>query len=365
MKRITRFALAVTMLTACMQDSITELNSVSQRPEYIYASFEEDTRVELNAQKKTVWTEGDQIVRIGQDVYDTWIFTGKTGDRSGSFQYNYSASSSYDFDFKGKYYAFYALHNYYGGATFNTGEPAFLYYVKTSQIFKRNTYDPESSAMLGSSDDGKNFTFYNLLGHLRISLTGNKVVEKISLMGNNDEILSGVRYVKFDDFNVGAWYSDFNDVVTLYCNDPVLLTDTPTEFYFTIAPTLFEKGIKVYVYFTDGTIYPISTNKQISIERNTIQPMATVDTSSENVAWQSIKIKHQGNIVAIPLLGGNSNMAGLIYWGDGYMMDIGPTGSYVYDDGLEEHEITIKSQNATILYLSNCDGIKEIDLSEF
>ena len=92
MKRITLFALVVTMLTACMQDSITEPNSVSQRPEYIYASFEEDTRVELNAQKKTVWTEGDRIVRIGQDVYDTWTFTGKTGDRSGSFQYNTSSS---------------------------------------------------------------------------------------------------------------------------------------------------------------------------------------------------------------------------------------------------------------------------------
>ena len=364
MKRITLFALVVTMLTACMQDSITEPNSVSQRPEYIYASFEEDTRVELNAQKKTVWTEGDRIVRIGQDVYDTWTFTGKTGDRSGSFQYNTSSSSTYDFDFNGKYYAFYALHNYFGGATFNTtGEPAFLYYVKTSQIYKHNTYDPESSAMLGSSDDGKNFTFYNLLGHLRLSFTGDKAVEKISLMGNNDEILSGIRYVKFDDFNVAAWYDDVNNVVTLYCNDPVLLTDTPTEFYFTILPTTFQNGISVTVNFTDGTVFPKSTTKSITVNRNTIQPMKCFDTGE--IVWQTVSILHTGSKIYTPHIYGSSALSGYIYWGDDYMSDINSVPSYVYDDGKESHTVTIKSMGASIIEIDNCQGISEIDLTNF
>ena len=353
------------MLTACMQDSITEPNSVSQRPEYIYASFEEDTRVELNAQKKTVWTEGDRIVRIGQDVYDTWTFTGKTGDRSGSFEFWGTWNYNVDYDFGDKVYALYPYANYYACYYFNdTGEPALIHYVRAEQNYKPNTYDPESNIMLGVSDEGTNFTFCNLMGHLRLSLTGDKCVEKITLCGNRNEVINGLRYFRFSNINEAYWYDMYTTLTTLVCND-VQLTDTPTEFYFTIAPTYFQNGIKVYVYFTDGTVYPISTNKQISIERNTIQPMATVDISSENIVWQNIKIKHQGNSVVIPLLGGSSALAGFIYWGDGYMMDIGPSGSYVYYDGLEEHEITIKSQNATILYLSNCDGISEIDLSEF
>ena len=365
MKRIFLFALLVTMLTACKQDSITEAGNLTQHKEYIYATFEEDTRVELNEKKQTVWTEGDQIVRFGNGVYDVWDFTGKTGDRGGSFEFWGAWNYNVDYDFGDKVYALYPYANYYACYYFNdTGEPALIHYVRAEQNYKPNTYDPASNIMLGVSDEGTNFTFCNLMGHLRLSLTGDKCVEKITLCGNRNEVINGLRYFRFSNINEAYWYDMYTTLTTLVCND-VQLTDTPTEFYFTLAPITFSEGISVNVYFTDGTVYPISTSKAVSIERNTIQPMATVDTSGD-VEWQTILIEHSGSVAATPILYGYTNLVGYTYWGDGFMTPISDvSSSYVYDDGLDKHDITVKSQNATYLYIKSCEGISEIDLSNF
>lgn len=363
MKRIFTFTLLVTMFTACMQDSITEADNKSPKRDYIYATFEEDTRVELNDKKQTVWTEGDQIVRFGNDVYDVWNFTGKTGDRSGSFELWGTWGNSVSYDFGDKIYALYPYANYYACYFFNdTGEPALIHNVRAEQDYKPNTYDPVSNIMLGASDDGKNFVFQNLMGHLRLSLVGDKCVSHITLTGNNNEVINGLRYFRFNNFNESYWYDSLTSTTTLRCNG-VQLTDTPTEFYFTLAPTYFGNGISVEVHFTDGTMYPIRTTKEVLIERNTIQPMATVNTG--NIEWQTITIQHHGDTAYTPMLYGLSNMVSYTYWGDGFMTNNNIGGSYVYSDGLDTHEITIKSQNATYLYLGSCEGISEIDLSNF
>ena len=155
----------------------------------------------------------------------------------------------------------------------------------------------------------------------------------------------------------------YTALTTLVCNG-VQLTDTPTEFYFTLAPTYFASGISVEVFFTDGSMYPISTSNEIVIERNTIQPMATVNTGGE-IEWQTITIKHSGNQAASPVLYGYSNMLSYVYWGDGYMTSDNLSFSYVYGDGLGEHDIVVKSLNSTYLYLNSCEGISEIDLTKF
>lgn len=365
MKRIFIFTLLVTMFTACMQDSITEVDNKSPKQKCIYATFEEDTRVELNEKKQTVWSEGDQIVRFGNGVYDVWNFTGKTGDRGGSFEYGGAWEYSVGYDFGDKIYALYPYANYYACYFFNdTGEPALIHNVRAEQNYKPNTYDPVSNIMLGVSDEGTNFTFRNLMGHLRLSLTGDKCVSHITLTGNNNEVINGLRYFRFNNFNESYWYDSLTSTTTLRCNG-VQLTDTPTEFYFTLAPTYFGNGISVEVHFTDGTMYPIRTTKEVLIERNTIQPMANVNTGNE-IEWQTILIEHSGSVVATPVLYGYTNLVGYTYWGDGFMTPISDVvSSYVYDDGLDKHDITVKSQNATYLYIKSCEGISEIDLSNF
>lgn len=372
MKRFIIITLTAIILASCSKDADTEVIAPNDNTEYIYASFEDEhTRVELNGYKQSVWTKDDMIVRFGNNIHDVWKFEGETGDRSGKFSIYGQFGSYLNFDFEDKVYALYSYDNYLGCGYFSTGEPAIFFNVKATQTYKPNTYDPTSNIMIGTSDDGSNFKFRNAMGYLRISLTGNKEVDHIALMGNNNEVLNGARYIKHDDIDIQEWHSGYDNLTnmtTIYCDNAVQLSDIPTNFYFTIAPTNFTKGISVVVYFTDGTQYPISTSKSIVIERNTIQPMANINTGKE-VEWQVITFKHYGEFFYTPYLFdmyGSLATIGYIDYGDDTQTQIKDSPTYyVYDYIDTEHEITVKTQNVTQLYLSNCTGINEIDLTNF
>lgn len=370
MKRLLICTLLSMIFSACTHDNIDQAYSPSDKPEYIYASIDggETTRVELNSNKQSVWSKEDKIVRLGNNIFDVWSFTGNTGDRSGSFAPT-GLAGSLDYAFGDKYYAFYPYDHFISLAQFANNDLAFCYYVTDVLNYQYKSYDPLSNAMHGIGSDAENFKFKNLMGYLRLSLTGNKKVSYIALSGKNNEVLGGRRYVHQEDIDINGWFEsdEYPNTYTKYinCGDMgIQLTDTPTEFYFTLVPTTFENGIYVEVYFTDGSVYPINTSKRIEITRNTIQPMATINTG-ENSGWQTITIKHHGDIVSAPYLLGGSALTGYIYWGDGYMSDINTVESYIYSDGTHDHEITVKSINANYLYIKSCAGISELDLSNF
>lgn len=366
MKRVLLYVLAATMLAACTRNEIDEINNNSPQQEYVYASFEEDTRVELNDKKQTVWTKDDMFIRLGDNIHDVWQFDGMTGDRGGKFHRYAGFNNTVDHDFGGKYLALYPYVDgiYYGTSIFNNGDLAMLYRVFEEQNYHPNSYDTSSNIMLGIGKDAENFTFRNVMGYLRLSLTGDKKVQSIILEGNNDEILAGIRYIHQEDINIGGWYSDPIYSMTLNCGDGVQLTDQPTDFYFALTPTTFEKGISIEVVFTDGSIFPKSTSKRIAIERNTIQPMTCIATDGGTI-WQSVTISHTGTDITAPQLDGYSSLTGYIYWGDNYMSEINTLISYVYQDAQESHTITIQAQGATLFKMPSCAGVSEIDLTNF
>lgn len=366
MKRVLLYVLAATMLAACTRNEIDEINNNSPQQEYIYASFEDETRVELNDNKQTVWTKDDMFIRLGDNIHDVWQFDGMTGDRGGKFHFWESFETPVDHNFNGKYFALYPYINgiYYGTGFFENGDLAMFYKVFENQDYHPNSYDTSSNIMLGIGKDAENFTFRNVMGYLRLSLTGDKKVQSIILEGNNGEILAGIRYIHQEDINIGGWYSSPVYSMTLNCGDGVQLTDQPTDFYFALTPTTFEKGISIEVVFTDGTIFPKSTSKRIAIERNTIQPMTCIATDGGAI-WQSVTISHTGTDVAAPALFGYSSLTGYIYWGDNYMSEINTLISYVYQDTQESHTITIQAQGATRFTMPSCAGVSEIDLTNF
>jgi len=107
MKRILAFACLVAIAAGCVREEVQEpLESVHT----IYARITGDeTKVQLNSARKTVWTAEDQIIVLGEyDVYNysEWTFDGQTGDRDGSFSLT-SAGKFNDFNFGDKYHAIY------------------------------------------------------------------------------------------------------------------------------------------------------------------------------------------------------------------------------------------------------------------
>ena len=376
MRRFFILTLLAIVVSACTK---TVINEDLLRPDYIpqkgrgetiHATIEEDvqTRVELNANKQTVWTKGDQIVRYGDNVYDVWTFDGNTGDRSGSFSYFGEWTQKPEYDFSGKYFAFYPYSNYFGRGSFSDGSIAVFFDVPAEQTYHYNSYDPNSNAMLGIGRNETNFRFKNLMGYLRISLTGDKRVKSITLDGNNDEVLSGLRYISLENIELANWYSDESYSKVINCGNGVQLTDEPTQFYFSLVPVVFEKGLNITISFTDGTTYAKSTSARVDIARNTIQPMTTIDTNAE-VEWQTATLKHSGERIYAPYVldASSSHLTfGYVYWGDNVITALKNVMEYyTYDDGKSSHSVTIKTQNATQLYLSSCAGISEIDLTNF
>lgn len=351
---------------ACTENNIDEPSQDNSTTRRIYATitpFEEGgTRIELNDKLQTTWTAGDRIATFYNGISQLWGFEGNTGDRSGSFAHITDvnpASELIEFD---RYYALiYHAHMYYPGY-YNDYSPAFRITMPEVQSYKMGSYSLNSNIMLGSSDDGVNYSFKNVFAYLSLSLTGSKSVKSITLRGHNGEYLTGLVIV-----NTNCQITDFkeyNTELTLDCGDGVQLTDEPTNFYIVLPPTTFSNGFTVNTIFTDGTVYPKSTSKSVTLERNTIQPMATIDSDSD-VNWQTITIKHRGTTIAAPHLTGETALTGYIYWGDGYMSDLYATESYVYSDQLSSHTITIKALCADEFSMDSCEGIVSIDLSTF
>ena len=362
----------VALMAACTTNEIDEVRLEIDNGPRVYAVIDNEggQRVELNDQLKTVWTAGDQFVAFDDDenVYEC-TFTGSTGDRDGEFTVKGLGYFEAEYNFRGKHIGFYPYAAWEGILTYKSDNtyPLMVAPIGATQNYKAGSYDPTTNYMIGSSDDGQNYTFRNLHGYLRLSLTGDKKVKKIAVKGNKGEALSGMMFYDTFEINTYGWYQPDGDTITLDCGEEgVQLTDSPTEFYITMAPTVFEEGITVDITFTDGTMFPKATSKSVVVSRNTIQPMATFETSESAIVWQSVTISHTGSQITAPILYGSASLVGTINWGDGSSSEIEPY-SYIYRFADEEtsHQVVVKAMGATRFVIHSCEGVSKIDFSKF
>ena len=377
MKKRLFYALLVTMFTACTLPEgfkdVTNNNGVEQpsRPDYIYIDFEEETRVELNDDKKTIWSEGDQVVRFGTDILDVWKYTGLTGEDTDRFDFVKDMEILDEFDYKDKYYVFYSYDSFLE-VMYTPDGAEVLHQIEPMQNYVPNTYDPKSNIMVAESTNREMFSLDNLMGYLHIPMVGDKTVSKITVTGNNNEILNGQRWVVMSDPDTTSWDENTSKTTTLNCDSGVKLTQKATDFYITLVPTEFSKGLAVEILFDDKTSKLVSIEEKMTIKRNRICHIEQIDTAEpepepepEPDFAQTIAIKHKGDMVAFPIL----DSAYVILWGDEnsnvveYYSDF--IGSYVYDDGLSSHTITIHSDSAKSFEINSCSGITEIDFSQF
>lgn len=365
MRKIVIFSLLLCYLGlfySCTTDTTEDVLVAIADEECIYVGFEDyDGRVQMDDAHKMVWTANDYIYVFGPNTCKRYKFSGATGDRTGTFKLaNTYTPLEYGFD---KYYAVCP----FGGYKIMTTSGKFRFYSKTPGIGTQ-AYEPNSGAVaatmvFATSDDSENFTFKNVLGFLRVSLTGEKSVKSIELTDNSGETIAGSYYFHHTEPEELYWYSNKSSSILLDCGEGVKLSDKPTDFYFAMMPMVLKGGVTINVTFTDGTIFPQSTSKEISIVRNTIQPMAVINTS--DVTYQTVGITYKGTDVLLPVIGGATSLSGYVDWGDGNISILGLVTSYGYLDELSNHRITIKVRNANKIKFNGCYGVEEIDLSQF
>lgn len=361
MKKILIGVLSAILILACTKRE--DIDILPDDGNKIYASIVDvESKVELNDQKKSVWTENDEIMVYTPNQTASYRFDGKTGDRSGSF----TIISNYTPVLKSltKAYALYPLSASEG---YNLSSDFYLFSsIQQSQVYKENSFGVGVNTMVGTSNDEENYSFINTLGYLRLSLTGDKIVSSIVFTGNDGEYTSGDWYFPAD--NPDNWNWTYNgeryQQTVLDCGESgVQLSADAKVFYIGLPPMTFSNGITVTINFKDGSVYPQSTTKSVTITRSHVLPMSTISTS--DTQWQIAKIIHSGASVVSPVISGETSMSGTINYGDGNVYYIGGEYIHEYSDPNSPHTITVQVKDANAIGMSSCKGVTEIDLKNF
>lgn len=304
MRRLLLFVCALLGFVACTQDVIEEQTTIrTDAPDTIQVGFEDDdTRIQLNEAQKTVWTKGDfASVFYLSNANQKWQYQGETGERSGSLKLVENATATAQTSKVVVVYPYRDDHYLnYESCNLHATLPATQYYAEGS-------YGVGSNLMVSQSDFTQ-FSLKSVCGWLKLQLTGNgEIVKSIKFRGNNGEQVAGLIYVdtataevtlasemgSSDDNNAGGNLV-FDDTilteVTLDCGAGVELGAEATAFYISLPPQNFEDGFTVDIECDGYDLMTLSTENELVIERNAIQPMASVEHDapyklSNNEIW--------------------------------------------------------------------------------
>ena len=281
------------MIAACAEDVINEQGLqpiVDDAPETLTVGFEEnDTRVQLNEDTKTVWTKGDLVsVFYRSDANQKWQYQGETGERIGNLKCVDAGTATRDMDRVVVVYP-YSGDYYINPSTFNVQAT-----LPATQTYLKDSYGVGCNLMVSQSEFTQ-FSLKSVCGWLKLQLTGNgKVVKSIKFCGNNGEQVAGLIYVDtytaestlaLEVGNNGGGNLIFDDTilteVTLDCGEGVTLGAEATAFYIALPPQTFTEGFTVEVNCEGYSPMTISTSNKVVIERNHIQPMAAKEHDAE------------------------------------------------------------------------------------
>lgn len=299
MRRFLLFALAATLFGACTQDVIDEQrNVITDDNRTLTVSLDgdaNDTRIQLNEEKKSVWTEGDLLsVFYRSTTNEQWQFAGKTGDRSGNILPvdNSVVPTPTTNDIV-------VVYPYNAGYFYNSDTKNVQASLPAEQSYLKDSYGLDGNIMVSQSEYNQ-VSLKSVCGWLKLQLTGaGETVKSITLRGNAGEQVAGELYINTadatstlaseltesgDDGEVGGTLVHPGTIlteVTLNCGEGVALGAETTAFYIALPPQTFTKGIMVEVNCNEDVQYCKYTTNSITIERNTIQPLSVINTQED------------------------------------------------------------------------------------
>ena len=258
------FAVAATMFAACSKDATTDIESAMPIDKF-YATIADDaSRVQLGEGCKTVWTAGDKVSLFNKKSgNECWQFGGATGDTVGEL-------TQMDSQFGTSLEKVVAIYPYNADQTASDSYVNII--IPNVQKYAKDSFGEGGNIMLATSRD-HNLSFKHIFGWLKLQLTGDYVVKSIFVYGGNNETFAGNAVIAND-------FSDYvvmgSKGITLDCGEGVQLTSKPTNFYIAVVPQTFAKGLHFLVE-TDGGSYSKDISHSISVERNHIVPIKTLD----------------------------------------------------------------------------------------
>ena len=189
MKKFSIFVLALSLFAACTND--TTQDAQFRKPQTLRVAFEEDSRIELDSNHKTIWNSGDLVsVFYESDGNSMYEFMGETGDTDGILEtvvdgsstttsedvvlvYPYNENYTISHKDKSVNVVIPSVQNYndvYGGSSYGIGDNLMVAYGK-----------------------GDVFTLRNVCGYLEVVLSSysTEFLKSLVVKGNNDENIAG------------------------------------------------------------------------------------------------------------------------------------------------------------------------------
>ena len=299
---------------ACTQNPIEEHSAIRiDAPETIRVGFEDDeTRIQLNSAQKTVWTKDDLVsVFYKSNANQKWEYRGETGERVAEL-YRVDAGTA-----SSKMNYVVLVYPYSTDYVLSTASGNIEATLPATQHYAEGSYGVGNNLMVSQSEFTQ-FSLKSVCGWLKLQLTGDgEVVKSIKFRGNNDEQVAGLIYVDTataeatlasemggtDDNNAGGNLI-FDDAVvteiTLDCGEGVTLGTEPTAFYIALPPQTLANGFTVDIECEDYELMTLTTEKEFVIERNTIQPMASVEHNAEQIIPNNNEIWYTATAKAEP-----------------------------------------------------------------
>lgn len=242
-----------------------------------------ETKTSLDSYGNVLWKQGDQVsIFAGSTINERYQVTDASEGRTAAAMYQVTSPG---FVAGGEITNNVAFYPYAattgiakrGGGTYLISDvtlPATQYYANVS--FGNGAFP---MAAVTSSASDYNLKFKNVLGGLKLQLTGTAVITSISVTGNNDEILCGAAEVTVS--NTGVPTISLTDetakTVTLDCGDGVQLdAETATAFIIALPAMTMEGGFTVTVADTDGGQMEIKSTRIQTITRSNLLKMPAV-----------------------------------------------------------------------------------------
>ena len=281
MKRI--IVICLLALTAIYGCQVNELVEVDPESKSFTASTEDNcTKTSLDDQGNVLFKQGDRMsIFVGSTINEQYQVTDDSDGKTSAALIKVTGNG---FIAGGEIDNNIAFYPYAPAITIAKNGSAFVLSditLPSIQYYAENSFGNGAFPMAAvtSNAEDMHLKFKNVLGGVKLQLTGTGVVKSVSIRGNGNEILCGAAEVTVS--NTSTPTISLTDAsaktVTLDCGDGVQLnSETATSFIIALPPMTMESGFTVVVTDTEGKQMEVSTSRPQAITRSNLLKMPVV-----------------------------------------------------------------------------------------
>ncbi len=170
--------------------------------------------------------------------------------------------------------------------------------IPATQTAVEESFDPKAYiAVASTTSEEKSFSFKSVVSLLKFRLEDVASVEKVIFTGNNDEIMAATASSVNLDGTLADDYTDESKSITV--TGPFT---SGKDYFAATLPHLFDKGLTIYVQYSDGTVKSCKISSQLFEEgktRNCIRNLNTIPSAKLKVVTDLYALYNVGADVTV------------------------------------------------------------------